>query len=283
MWLTLAIASALLLGLYDVAKKQALGRNSVLGVLLCATAISTVLLIPWFRAGDLRGHLCLLLKAGLVSASWITGLLALKLLPITTVSTFKTSRPVFVLLFSILIYGEKLNAWQWGGSLLTIIAIWMLSRSSKQEGIAFSRSRGVLYMSLAVLTGVASALWDKHILKFLDPLFVQSWTNLYITIILAVCLLVQRLSAAPGKYQGIKWDWMLLVIALLITGADYLYFRSLHCEGAMLSVISLVRRSSVIVTFALGAILFKERNIRSKAAALCVMLLGMILIVIGTA
>ena len=282
MWLTLAICSALLLGVYDVAKKGALKRNGVMWILLCSTTLSTLFLSPFFSSGSLSGHLCLVLKAVLVSASWITGMLALKMLPITTVSTFKASRPVFVLLFSILIYGERLNAWQWGGAILTIAAIWMLSRSSKREGIAFARSRGVLYMSLAVLTGVGSALWDKHILTFLEPLFVQSWTNLYITVILGICLLVQR-AREGERFKPLEWDWMLLLIAVIITAADFLYFKALHSEGAMLSVISLIRRASVIVTFALGAILFRERNIGSKAAALAVMLLGMALIVIGTA
>ena len=44
----------------------------------------------------------------------------------------------------------------------------------------------------------------------------------------------------------------------------------------------MIRRSSVIVTFVGGAILFKETNIRSKAIALLVLLAGMALIVFGS-
>ena len=46
MWLYLALGSAFLLGLYDVAKKHSVGKNSVLNVLLIATALSTLLLSP---------------------------------------------------------------------------------------------------------------------------------------------------------------------------------------------------------------------------------------------
>lgn len=281
MWLYLAIGSAVLLGLYDVAKKQALRRNGVLGVLLVATALSTLLMLPFFRAGSIPDHLCLVFKAALVTASWVSGLAALGLLPITTVSTFKTSRPVFVLLLSILIYGERLNAWQWGGSLLALAAIWMLGRSSRSDAGVSVRRRGWWYMAIAVATGVASALWDKHILTFLEPLFVQSWTNLYITLMLGICVLWQR-RFNPDGFQPVHWDWTLVVIALLITGADYLYFRSLHADGAMLSVISMIRRGSVIITFALGAALFHEKRVGRKALALAVMLAGITLIVIGS-
>ena len=46
MWLLLAFTSALLLGLYDVAKKQALRDNAVLPVLLLNTLFSSLLFLP---------------------------------------------------------------------------------------------------------------------------------------------------------------------------------------------------------------------------------------------
>lgn len=281
MWIWLSIASALFLGFYDIAKKQSLKRNGVLEVLLVATGISTVFLLPSLTSGDFSAHLCILLKAVLVTTSWVTGLLALKTVPITTVSTFKATRPVFVLLLSILIYGERLNAYQWGGSVLTIVSIFMLSRSSKREGVDFLHSRGVLYMVLSVFAGVGSALWDKHILGFLQPLFVQGWTNMYVTALLAVCIVVKSLTGERKPVRFV-WDWNILAVALLITAADALYFYALHDADAMLSVVSMVRRSSVIVTFVCGALMFREKQIRSKAAALIVLLLGMLLMVLGS-
>ena len=56
------------------------------------------------------------------------------------------------------------------------------------------------------------------------------------------------------------------------------FFQSLHAEGALLSVISLIRRSSVIVTFAVGAAMFKEKNIVRKSAILALMLAGVVLL-----
>jgi transporter family protein len=50
----------------------------------------------------------------------------------------------------------------------------------------------------------------------------------------------------------------------------------------MISVVSLVRRSSVIISFACGVIIFKERNLRAKIIDLGLILLGMVLIWIGT-
>ena len=285
MWLWYILASAVLLGLYDVAKKHSLKKNDSLVILLISTGLTVLFLTPWATMGTVQGHLCLLFKAVLVSASWITGMLALEKLPITLVSTFKACRPVLVLIFSIAIYGEMLNLWQWGGSILALVAIWMLSLTGKKEGIDWRHSRGVLYMMIAVLTGVASALWDKYLLgsQFLalDSQFVQFWANVYVTLLLAVIILVRRF-VRPGSCKPFRWDWTIPLIAILITAADFLYFYAVHSEGALLSVISMIRRGSVVVTFAVGAILFKEKNIKGKALALATMLVAMLLIVIGS-
>lgn len=281
MWLWTTILSALFLGLYDVAKKQSLKRNGVLQVLLCATALSTLFLCPFLSKGSAQDHLTLIFKALLVSTSWISGLWGMKLLPLTTASTIKATRPVFVLLFSIILFGERLNAWQWGGSIMAICALYLLSVSSRKEGIRFSSNKGVACMALSVVSGAASALYDKHIMSHMEPLFVQSWTNFYITLVLGIIIAVMYLFDRKHQ-EPFQFDWMLLLIAVLITVADFAYFYSLSCEGAMLSIVSMVRRSSVIVPFIFGAVMYKEKRIKGKILDLAVLLCGMAMIIFGT-
>ncbi len=298
MWLWAAIGSAILLGIYDVFKKQASTRNDVLHILLYVTALSTLILSPFvltsafgwhwlentsFNAspGSLRDHLLVILKAFVVTISWVTGLMGLKHLPITTAGTIKTSRPVFVLLGSILIFGERLNPWQWVAVLVAFVALWLLGHTSRREGFDFVRNRWVICMWVSVVSGVASALLDKHLMASMQPMFVQGWCNFYITLILAITLLVVKHSGSP-YYKPYKHDWLILVIALFITWSDFLYFLSLSGEGAMLSVVSILRRSSVIITFICGALFFKEKNLRSKGLALLILLVSMVILVLAS-
>lgn len=279
MWIWMALASAVLLGVYDVAKKVALKSNGVYGILLVATGLSAVFVSPFITLGTGADHLRLLFKAVLVTASWVSGMIALQLLPITTVSTFKTSRPMFVVIFSILLFGERLNWMQWCGVAAVLLALWLLSVNSEREGISFRGNKGFWALLVSVFTGVASALWDKHIMAGMQPLFVQGWTNIYITLILAFIILLRR---SRGLSEPLRWDWTLVLIAIFITGADMLYFFSLKADGSMLSVISLIRRSSVIITFALGAALFKEKRIAQKTGVLLLMLAGVTVLMIGS-
>ena len=285
MWLYLALGSAFLLGLYDVAKKHSVSKNSVLNVLLIATALSTLLLSPCFfiYKGTLSEHLALMLKAVIVTTAWISGMVGLKLLPITTASMIKASRPFFVVLLSILIFGERLNWQQWTGVGLALLSLTLLSLGSRSESGSPSYSKGVTAMVISVVAGVGSALYDKVIMSTLQlhPLFVQSWSNFYIVICLALCIAL-RLLAGRRESTPLRWDWTLLLIAVLITAADMLYFVALRQEGALLSVISLLRRCAVIVTFAVGAIFFKEKKIKAKAFDLAILLAGMVFLLLGS-
>lgn len=282
MWLWMALGSALLLGVYDVAKKQTLRRNGVMWVLFTTTALSTLLLTPHLEFGaPQEDYLLLLPKAALVTLSWISGLIALKRLPITTVSTVKASRPMFVVLFSLIIFGERLNLWQWGGVVIVIAALFMLSSSSKKEGIYFTKDPWMLWLLISVITGVVSALYDKYIIARLEPMFVQAWSNMFISCLMGIVLLVKQLKDGAER-ERFHWDWFLLVVAVTIVCADALYFLSLDQDGSMLSIISLIRRSSVIVTFALGAWIFKEKNIKAKALDLAILLVGMGLLLYGS-
>lgn len=298
MWIWAAVGSAFLLGFYDVAKKQACLRNDVLHILFLATGLSALFFLPMAvssafdlgladgsvfesNQGSLRDHLLILLKAVIVSTSWITGLMGLKRLPITTASTIKASRPMFVLLGSIVIFGERPNEWQWVGIIMALVALWVLGRTSKQEGFDFTRNKWVYCMWAAVITGVISALYDKYLMVDMKPMFVQSWCNIYITAIMGVILLAGRIGKMEW-YTPYKHDWVIWAIALLITASDFLYFLSLSYPDSMLSIISMLRRSSVIITFVCGAILFHEKHLQSKGLALAILLASMAILVFAS-
>ena len=281
MWLWTILFSALFLGAYDASKKQSLKRNGVMWVLFAVSVLSTLLLVPFISWGSLHDHTLILPKAAVVTVSWISGLIGIKLLPLTTASTIKSSRPVFVVVFSILLFSESLNLCQWLGVGLAIAALFLLGRTSRREGITFKSNKGLAWMALSVITGAASALYDKYIIQHLDPMFVLSWCNLYIAVLMGIVLAVKQMHDGESR-ERFTWDWNLLLTAVLIVSADALYFYSISMEGSLLSVISLLRRGSVIVTFALGAVFFGEKNIRSKAVDLTVLLAGLTLLVLGS-
>ena len=299
MWLILAFCSAALLGLYDVSKKRSLNGNAVLPVLTLNTLFSCMIFLPFIAlsasgvlsAGDLMYvepvsgdvHLLVFLKSLIVLSSWILGYFAIKHLPLTIVGPVNATRPVLVLVGAMLIFGERLNVYQWIGVGLAIISLFLLSRSGKKEGIDFKSNRWVFLLALAAIVGAASGLYDKYLLseRALSPMVVQSWFTIYQFIEMALVLLIlwrpRRRQTTP-----FTWRWSILLISLFLTAADFAYFTALSQDGAMISVVSMIRRGSVIVSFLCGALLFREKNLKNKFFDLLLVLLGLVFLFIGS-
>lgn len=298
MWLSLAFFSALMLGFYDVAKKRALRDNAVLPVLLANTLLGAALFLPvilssqlsldWFSStvfdigkGTAREHALIILKAVIVLSSWICGYFGLKHLPLTIVGPINATRPVLVLLGAMLLFGERLGGMQWAGVLLAFTSLFMLGRSSRREGVDFVSNRWIWCIAAASLLGAASGLYDKYVVRNMNPVFVQSWFNLYQAILMSVLVLLLRRSPIAEKTR-FHWSWTIPFITLFVTAADFAYFYALSLDGAMISIISMIRRGSVLVSFAYGAFVLRERNLRGKAVDLVFILIGMVLLYFGS-
>ena len=297
MWLILAFTSAALLGLYDVAKKQAVKNNAVPTVLLLNTLFSSLLFLPviissecdlgWFDATifdvepqPLRSHLLIILKSAIVLSSWIFGYFGIKHLPLTLVGPINATRPVLVLVGAMLLFGERLNTLQWIGVLLALVSIFMLSRAGKKEGIDFTHNRWILCVAAAAILGAASGLYDRYIMQELEPLFVQSWYNIYQLTMMAIAVMLIHLLQ-PNR-TPFHWSWAIPLISLFLSAADLAYFVALSNQEAMISVVSMIRRGAVVVSFACGAMLFREKNLRAKAIDLIFILAGMIFLWLGS-
>jgi len=300
MWLLLAFVSATLLGFYDTSKKAALKDNAVLPVLFLNTLFSTLLFSPfildgmighgWFEgtsfdtaadAGNLKAHLLVIVKAIIVLTSWIAGYFGIKHIPITIVGPINATRPVMVLVGAMLFFGERLNLCQWIGVLLSILSIFLMSRSSKKENIDFIRNKWMWCVAVGTIMGAVSGLYDKFIMAQLSPIFVQSWFNLYQFIMMFIILMLVWYPTRT-KTTRFHWSWAIPLIALFVAAADFSYFNALSMPESMISVVSLIRRGSVLISFACGVIIFKERNLKAKILDLLLILIGMIFVYFGS-
>lgn len=313
MWLILAFLSAALLGFYDSFKKKSLQGNAVITVLFLNTLFSSLIFLPFIvlsysthqldgsifyvTQGGWEVHKYIILKSFIVLSSWIFGYFAMKHLPLTIVGPINATRPVMVLVGALLVFGERLNGWQWVGVGLAVASFLLLSRSGKKEGIDFKHNVWIVFLVLAAMLGAVSGLYDKYLMASpsaggvgLDRMIVQSWYNFYQMGMMGVVLLI-AIFKPFARFRGGKplfpqskfhWDWAIILISVFLSAADFVYFYSLSMQGAMISIVSMVRRGSVIVSFMSGAIFFHEKNLKAKAFDLLLVLLGMVFLYIGS-
>ena len=298
MWLLLAFFSALFLGLYDVSRKVSLQGNSVLPVLFLNTVFCSLIFLPFLLVStffpdtlsgtifyvppiDWKSHGLIFIKSTIVLTSWCFGYYGIKNLPLTLVGPINATRPVMILVGAMLIYGERLNLYQWIGVILAITSIFLLSRSGKKEGINFVKNRWIIYVAIASLAGATSGLYDRYLLRIVEPMAVQSWFNLYQILIMGTILLI---IWYPRRRQNtpFQWRWSILMISVFLSIADFAYFYALSYSDSMISIVSMVRRGSVLVSFLFGAFVLHESNLKSKLVDLSLILIGMIFLYLGT-
>lgn len=304
MWLLFAFFSAVLLGFYDAFKKKSLRDNAVLPVLFLNTLFSSLIFLPFIIFSSVghgldntifyvpqagwEVHKYVLLKSVIVLSSWTFGYFGMKHLPLTIVGPINATRPVMVLIGALLVFGERLNLYQWIGVLMAVISFFMLSRSGRKEGIDFKHDRYIYYVVLAAVLGAISGLYDKYLMAplseggiGLDRMVVQSWYNIYQLFMMGIVILFlwlpKRKTTTP-----FRWDWCIILISIFLSAADFVYFYSLSLEGAMISIVSMIRRGSVIVSFLCGAMFFREKNLKSKIIDLILVLIGMIFLYLGS-
>lgn len=286
-WWLLAFCSAALLGGYDSFKKISLKDNAVVPVLLLNTVLSAIIFSPFLFTTGWGGWAVqkfILLKSALVLSSWMAGYFAMKNLPLTIVGPINATRPVLVLLGAIFIFDEHLNALQWGGVILAMVAYFLMRLSGHREGIK-PGNKWLVCLILAVILGAASGLYDKFLMSperlGLDRSQVLAWYTLYQAGMMALVLVFLWLPVRH-KTTPFRWDWSIPFISIFLCGADYLYMQALSQPDALIAVVSMIRRGSVLVSFAIGAFILKEKNIRSKALDLILLLASMVLLYFGS-
>lgn len=290
MWILLAVMSSMCLGVYDIFKKLSLGGNNVLTVLFFNTLFGALLMSPILVltvadgsigfGGDPMGHLYIFIKSLIVLSSWTMGYYAVKNLPLTITGPINATRPVLVLLGALLIFGETLNALQWVGILLGFCSLFFISRLGSKEGFSVKHSVWLWLMLGATVMGAVSGLYDKFLLRLYEPLQVQAWYSLYQCVIMGtVVMIIKRVSRDTTPFV---WRWTIPCIALFLTIADVAYFYSLSIDGSMISVVSMIRRGSVLVSFLFGVAVLREKNVKMKLIDLSILLVGLICLVLGS-
>lgn len=306
-WVALGLLAGLVLGTYDFLTKIALRETGVLAVVVASSLLGACLWMPflWVPGGgtaaqvlaplglhpeplDWRAHAVLWPKSLMMVATWVLSYCAVKALPLSISAGVRASGPLWTALGAIVLLGEQLSAWQWAGLAVSMLSYLAFSLIGQKEGIRFSRDGWVLCMLGATLLSSANALYDKHIVAQLrlDLAAVQAWC--------AVQRGVLALGLLPWMLRGVNWRdmaqwrrgwpgwrgvWPVVAIAVAYVVAEYIYLAAVQVEGAMISVISVLRRTNLVMVFGLSAWLLQERFIRHKTVAMAGVLAGIALMV----
>ncbi len=286
MWLGWILASCVVLSFYDLSKKASVKENAVFPTLLGSTlsgwlAVTAYLIGRGTFAASVSIPLAqigfLLLKSILVGASWTCTYMALRTLPVTCAAPIRATGPLWTLIGAIVLFGEWPNALQALGMASVIMGCFLFSRSTTHEGINFWHTRAIALAFSGTVLGSCSALYDKHLIQGLHlPTTTILWWFLGgMSLLYAIAVFFRRGKASAHAFQ---WRWTIPCVGILLALSDGCYFTAVSDPEARISILSMVRRSSVVLTFFVGGAVFHEKNMCRKALALAAILAGVIIL-----
>ena len=289
-WTAWILLSSFFLALYDLAKKASARNNAVLPVLLCSTCCGCAAFIAGISVcgklpavfASASGQVLLLaaIKSVIVSTSWVFTFYALRTLPITIATPIRASAPALVFIAAFFLYGEIPSWVQAIGMLAVFGGYFAFSWAGKHEGIDFFRNKAVWSAIAGAGFSALSSIWDKYVfqVRAMPVETVQFFFQVGLVCVYALILSGQRLLKLP--HDRFEFRFTIPFVGILLAAADWLYFKGLAVPEAPISVGSLLRRFSVVITFVLGARFFHETNLKRKALALAAILVGVILLCI---
>lgn len=281
MWILLGFLSAALLGIYDICKKESVRDNAVLPVLLSSMVCSTLLLTPlWISHSseltlNAHQHLLVFIKALIICTSGMCTYSGIKHVPLSLASPIAATRPAWVILGAVLIYGEVLSWIGWLAVCVVLCGLIAFSLIGKNEGFNIKNNRYLWLVIAGMLLGACSGIYDKYLLREMDRTAVQFYYAAEQALMMAAIVAV---FWWPRRHQGtpFQWRWSIVGISLFWVTSDFVYFYALSQPGAMISVMAVIRRSGAIIPFLYGIVFMHDKQFKPKAVALTVVLLGVI-------
>jgi bacterial/archaeal transporter family protein len=296
-WMLATLVSAVFLGCYDLCIKHSVRENAVLPVLFlsntCSAAVWLALLalqsihpgilpasmnvpsLSWVQHGQL------IFKSLIVSASWICSYFGVKHLPVSIASPIRATGPLWTFLGALAILTERPTLVELLGMAITLGAFFLLSLAGKGEGVHFHRDKWVGWLMAGTILAGLSGVYDKFLLGRcgLTASTVQAWFTIYMAVLfLPMAAGWKRRWWARNEFQ---WRWSIPLLSASLLVADFLYFSALHDPGALVSLVSSIRRGGTLVAFAGGVLLFGEKGSRHKLLAVLGILAGIVLTLVG--
>lgn len=289
MWMLLTLFYGLVKGAREIFKKKALEKNSVIEVLLVYTFLSLVMVIPQApAAGGLEPvqFLWIALKSFVIFIAWIAGFKAIKQLPISMYGILDLSRVIFATLLGIFVLGESVTVNKLIGLILVSAGLLFLKFNpfAKQSGVirktaevsdSVRPANTAFFVFLAFLSCILNAvsgLLDKILMRTMTSSQLQFWYTLFLVIFYAIYALATRTRISRGLWKNI-WIW-LLAAGLIVM--DKALFVANGMPESQVTVMTLIKQSSVIVAILAGKFVFKEKNIVHKAICAAIVVAGII-------
>lgn len=277
MYIFIILVSALLFSLYDIFKKVSLRKSNIYEILffycLAGFLFSLIYINKVFDI-DIGSIFIILLKSIIIVFDWILVIKALEKLDIGIVSPLSLISVIIVLIASSIIFDEPFyltNIISFifiGGGV--ILLSFLERKQSKEKNKLY-----IIFLLIAALLTSIGIMIDKYLLTYrnISNKTILVWFMFFNTILY---LIIYKIKNKKIELYKVKENFWMVLAGISITLSEALYYYAIGLENSNLSLISILRKSSVIFSTILASIFLKEKNLLKKIVILFVMLIGVL-------
>ncbi len=293
----LVLVYGIIKGLREICKKKALEKNSVIEVLLVYTFLSLIICSPQFpnaRGLSFNQYIWVALKAFVIFVAWIAGFKAIKKLPISLCGVLDLSRVLFATVLGVIVLGEKITLYKGIGLVFVSGGLLFLkfnpfekkARLTEAESNVIAvlqdekKSSNSFFIFLAFLSCILNAvsgLLDKILMKEMNSSQLLFWYTFFMVVYYAIYALVRRVKINRSVWKNI-WVWF-LAVGLIVMDKS-LFIANAYPES-QITVMTLIKQSSVIIAIIGGKFVFREKNILHKTICAAIIVMGILIGIMG--
>lgn len=273
LWIVFILIYSLLKGSREGMKKAALKKSSSSEILFFYSLIGFILITPFSSDAFAIAPVYvfyIFIKSAVVCIAWIFAFTALKSMSVSLYGIMGLSRMVFSTMLGVLALGESFTLPKAIGVVLVIIGLMLANRKKSAE------TKGVTaFVLVAALLNcffnAVSGTMDKVLMQFMTSLQLQFWFMLFSTVIYGAILFVRREKISVKCLRTNYWI-PLMSISLIV--GDRLLFEANASPDSEVTLMTIIKQSSVIVTVLTGYFVFKEKHILYKLMCAGIVLAG---------
>ena len=273
LWVIFVVIYSFLKGSRDGMKKAALKKSSSTEILFFYTVLGFIFTIP-FSAGAFNIAPIFIfwsfVKAGVVSIAWLFAMWALKEMTVSLYGIMDLSRVVFSTLLGVFVLGESMTWAKCIGLFLVITGLLLvnLKKNTATKGVTLVTLTAAL---LNCFFNAISGTMDKILMQYMTSAQLQFWFMLFSAAIYGVILLCRKEKISV---KSIKTNYWIPLMSLSLVVGDRLLFEANADPESQVTLMTIIKQSSVFVTVLTGWLCFKEKHILYKLMCTAIVLAG---------
>ena len=273
LWILFIVIYSLLKGSREGMKKAALKKSSSTEILFFYTLVGLILVLPFSKDAFSLAPLYIFyafLKALVVCTAWIFAFRALKNMSVSLYGVMDLSRMVFSTALGVFVLGEAFTVNKAIGVSLVILGLLLVNLKKSTSGKGMSVTVLVAALLNCFFNAVSGTM-DKILMQYMKSSQLQFWFMFFMTVIYGVVILIRREKISM---KCLKNNFWIPLMSLSLIVGDKLLFEANRSPLSEVTLMTVIKQSSVLVTVLTGWLVFKEKNILYKLMCTGIVLTG---------